>query len=45
MLLLSLSASVQAAGTFTVLPAPGVRVTKMSPNGEYVVGTYFGEDG
>ncbi len=45
LLLLSLSASVQAAGTFTVLPAPGVRVTKMSPNGEYVVGTYFGEDG
>ena len=45
LLLLSLSVSVQAAGTFTVLPAPGVRVTKMSPNGEYVVGTYFGEDG
>jgi uncharacterized membrane protein len=44
-LLLASSAAVQAAGTFTVLPAPGVRVTKMSPNGEYLVGTYFGEDG
>lgn len=45
LLLLGVSAGAQAAGTFTVLPAPGVRVTKMSPNGQYLVGTYFGEDG
>lgn len=45
LILFVFGASVQAAGTFTVLPAPGVRVTKMSPNGEYLVGTFFGEDG
>ena len=45
LLLLGLSAGAQGAGTFTVLPAPGVRVTKMSPNGQYLVGTFFGEDG